>query len=106
MKRDPEIPWVERLLRDCVPAHGHSSPAEIGDGIRNWIADQGCPTSIAAPADGGTRPRLYQHEDGRFGLAFEPARFAAGVPAWHAVPIDVLELPQSPATANTTTEAR
>jgi hypothetical protein len=38
-------------------------------------------------------PILYQHEDGRFGLSFGPAKFAIGVPAWHRVPLDIIEPP-------------
>ena len=37
--------------------------------------------------------RLYQHDDGRYGVSFGPARFAEGEPAWHRVPIDVVEMP-------------
>lgn len=36
-------------------------------------------------------PRLYQHDDGRYGLSFGPARFTEGNPAWHRLPIDVTE---------------
>ncbi|MDR0701195.1 MAG: hypothetical protein LBF61_02095 [Azoarcus sp.] len=43
-------------------------------------------------------PFLYQHEDGRYGLSFGPARFAKGVPAWHRVPLDIVE--PAPAESN------
>jgi hypothetical protein len=36
-------------------------------------------------------PRLYQHDDGRYGLSFGPAKFAVCEPAWHSVPIDVID---------------
>lgn len=34
---------------------------------------------------------LYQHDDGRYGLSFGPAKFAVGDPSWHRVPLDVVE---------------
>lgn len=37
--------------------------------------------------------RLYQHDDGRYGVSFGPAQFAVGEPAWHSVPLDVIEPP-------------
>ncbi|WP_338616497.1 hypothetical protein [Pigmentiphaga sp. CHJ604] len=37
--------------------------------------------------------RLYQHDDGRYGVSFGPAQFAIGEPAWHSVPLDVIEPP-------------
>ena len=43
-----------------------------------------------------TTIRLYQHDDGRYGVSFGPAKFAEGEPAWHRVPVDVLELPDQP----------
>lgn len=36
--------------------------------------------------------RLYQHDDERYGLSIGPASFAAGDPAWHRVPIDVIDM--------------
>lgn len=37
------------------------------------------------------QPMLYQHDDGRYGLSSGPAQFSSGDPAWHRVPIDVID---------------
>jgi hypothetical protein len=49
--------------------------------------------------EGAPAPILYRHDDGRYGLSFGPARFAHGIPAWHRVPLDIVE----PAPANNAT---
>ena len=46
------------------------------------------------PAEPVKVPRLYQHDDGRYGLSFGPARFTEGNPAWHRLPIDIIETPE------------
>lgn len=43
-----------------------------------------------------TTIRLYQHNDGSYGVSFGPAQFAVNNPGWHRVPVDVLELPEQP----------
>lgn len=82
----------ERLgtpLQSCIVECGncgarHESSDEDEQCGSSWNARILTTASEAAPI-------IYQHNDGRYGLSFGPAQFAVGDPAWHGVPVDVVE---------------
>lgn len=97
------IPWVEQLLRDCMPTRPDTTSAVASNRIRRWVAEHGMEHGIyAGGPESDSRaspplptPLLYEHEDGRFGLSFGPTQFAIGNPAWHRMPpADVFETPR------------
>lgn len=77
--------WGNKNAADDVDGEGITRANERAAAIARA---EGSPPTRAAPA-----PLLYQHDDGRYGLSFGPARFAVAVPAWHRVPLDLIEFP-------------
>ncbi|KXA71092.1 hypothetical protein [Bordetella hinzii] len=78
--------WGVKNAADSVDGEGITRANERAAAIAR--AEGSLPLPRAFPA-----PLLYQHDDGRYGLSFGPARFAVAAPAWHRVPLDLIEFP-------------